>query len=114
MIGVLMITNEEFTSLIRQASRRFANTISGTLEVALRTGFVKVGLPFGGTQDFPVEVRDLYTDWQPRDETITVNYTVVVLACLRASLRSYLLNIRFDGFPLMREILKMDDVIHVA
>lgn len=114
MIGILMMTNEEFASFIRQASRHFANSITGTLEVVLRTGIIKVKLPFGGVQDFPVDMRDLYTDWQPRDETITVNYTVVVLACLRASLRSYLLNIRFDGFPLMREILKMDDVIHVA
>ena len=31
MIGILMMTNEEFASLIRQASRRFANAITGTL-----------------------------------------------------------------------------------
>ena len=114
MIGILMMTNGEFASFIRQASRHFANSITGTLDVVLRAGIIKMKLPFGCVQEFLVDMRELYTDWQPRDETITVNYTVVVLACLRASLRSYLLNIRFDGFPLMRETLKMDDVIHVA
>ncbi|KAF1950809.1 hypothetical protein CC80DRAFT_576495 [Byssothecium circinans] len=114
IIGVLLITNEEFATFVRQSARHFDKSISASLEVALRTGYVKVKLPFGGVQDYPVDMEDLYTDWQPKDETIVVNYTVIMLACLRASMRSYLLNIRFDGHPLMREILQMDDRVYVA
>ena len=35
MIGILMMTNGEFASFIRQASRHFANSITGTLDVVL-------------------------------------------------------------------------------
>lgn len=113
VIGVLMITNQEFVSFVRQSARHFEKSISGSLEVNLGTGHVKVKLPFGGVQEYPVDMKDLYADWQPGDENVTVKYTVVMLACLRASMRSYLLNIRFDGFPLMRGILEMDDRVHV-
>ncbi|PVH91858.1 hypothetical protein DM02DRAFT_702588 [Periconia macrospinosa] len=113
MIGVLMMTNEEFASFVRQSARHFDKSISGSLEVALGTGHVKVKLPFGGIQEYPVDMNALYTDWQSGNETISVNYTMVMLACLRASMRSYLLNIRFDGFPLMRGVLEMDDRVHV-
>lgn len=113
VIGVLMITNQEFVSFVRQSARHFDKSISGSLEVNMGTGHVKVKLPFGGVQEYPVDMKELYADWQPGDENITVKYTVVMLACLRASMRSYLLNIRFDGFPLMRGILEMDDRVHV-
>lgn len=114
MIGILILTNEEFASFVRQSARHFEKSISGSLEVDMRTGYVKVRLAFGGIQDFPVDMKNLYADWERRDETITVNYTVVMLACLRASMRSYLLSIRFDGHPLIREILKFDDIVYIA
>jgi hypothetical protein len=113
IIGVLMMTNEEFASFVHQSARHFDKSVSGSLEVALGTGHVKVKLPFGGVQDYPVDMKVLYADWQSGDETVPVKYTVAMLACLRASMRSYLLNIRFDGFPLMRGVLEMDDTVHM-
>jgi hypothetical protein len=114
MIGVLMMTNEEFVSFVRQSARHFDKSISGSLDVALNVGHVRVSLPFGGTQDYPVDMKGLYADWQPRDETISVNYTASILACLKASMRSYLLNTRFDGYPLMRGVLEMEDMVYIA
>jgi hypothetical protein len=113
MIGVLMMTNQEFASFVRQSARHFDKSIAGSFDVALM-GHVRVKLPFGGTQEYPVDMKDIYADWQPRDEIVPVNYTVATLACLRASMRSYLLNIRFDGYPLMQGVLGMDDIVYIA
>jgi len=114
MISILMITNEEFASFVRQSARHFDKSIAGSIDVALATGFVQVKLPFGGSQDFPVDLRDIYADWVPREETVSVNYTMMILACLRATMRSYLVQIRVDGHPLIKEIMQMDDVVYVA
>ena len=114
MIGVLVLTNEEFVSFVRQSARHFKQSIGGSITVEMRTATVKVGLPFGGSQDFPVDMKALQTDWRFRDDTITVTYTALILACTRACLRSYLLSIREDGHPLLKRILEMDDVIYVA
>jgi hypothetical protein len=114
MIGVLMMTSEEFAFLAQQSARYFAKSVESVVEVDLRSGIVKVPLPFGGLQNFTVDLDSLYENWVPRDETVQVKYTFVMLACLRACLRSFLLSIRFDGYPLMREILRMDDIVHIA
>ncbi|KAK4448666.1 hypothetical protein QBC34DRAFT_406558 [Podospora aff. communis PSN243] len=114
MISVLMITNEEFASFVRQSARHFDKSIAGSIDVALETGFVQVKLPFGGVQDFPVDLRELYANWVRRAETITVNYTPMILACLRATMRSYLVQVRMDGHPLIKEIMQMDDTVYMA
>src|SRR4051812_26431210 len=70
-------------------------------------------LPLGGSQDFPVDLREVYVDWVTRDDTVNLNYSVMVLACLRASMRNYLLQIQMEGHPLIREIMQMDDSVCV-
>ncbi|VUC27046.1 unnamed protein product [Clonostachys rosea] len=104
MIGVLMITNEEFASY----------SIVGSVTIEMRTGYVKVPLPFGGMQDYPIDMNELYEGWKSADQTIVVDYTIVILACLRASMRSYLLNIRHDGHPLARAVLELNDTAYMA
>jgi hypothetical protein len=114
MISVMMITNEEFASFVRQSARHFNRSINGTIDVALGLGAIQVKLPFGGSQDFPVDLKDIYPDWVPRDQTVAVSYTIMILACLRASMRSYLLLIRVSGHPLIKEVMQMDDAVYVA
>lgn len=114
MIGVLVLTNEGFISFVSESARHFRQSLSGSITVEMRTATVRVGLPFGGVQHFPVDVKAFQPGWTFRDETITVSYTALILACTRACLRSYLLSIREDGHPLLKWVLDMEDVIYIA
>ncbi len=114
VIGILMIMNEEFASLTRQPARHFGESVNGVIEVDIRAERVNVPIPFGGVHHFPVDIAGLYREWTPKDETVSVKYTFVMLACLRACLKSFLLSVRFDGESLTREVLEMDEVVNVA
>lgn len=80
----------------------------------MRTAKVRVGLSFGGFQDFPVDMKSFKPDWTFRDETVTVNYTALILAYTSACLRSYLMSVREDGHPFLKRVLEMEDVKYVA
>ena len=113
MVGVLMITNEEFASLVRQSARYYDKMNTGMVEIDLSAGMVKVPLPFGGgTQDFPVDLGSLYDNWAPTKVQVSlqVNYEIIIMNCLRASLRSFMLSSRFKGSHLIRAIARMEDV----
>lgn len=74
--------NEEFASFVHQLARNFQKSVSGSVNVALGPSFVQVKVPFGGSGDFPVNSKDIYPDWEARDETVSVSYTMMILACL--------------------------------
>ena len=62
MFGVMMITNEEFRSLIRQSARHFTESMNGIVEVDLQVEEVKVPMPFVESK-FSVWSLDLYPNW---------------------------------------------------
>jgi len=91
IIGTLMIMSEEFASLISQSVRHLNSSAASTNEIDLGSGAVKVPGAFGAIQEFKVEVDAMYPADKRSIEILTVGYTTVLLAALKACLRSFLL-----------------------
>lgn len=106
-VCILTITNAEFLSLVGQASR-YANARTSTgLIIDPKNEVVKVPSTMGIIQEFPMDLCKLYPQPVPQDypqEEIMLPLHIVVLAALKACLRSALLQGSWPAEPLVRWI----------
>ena len=100
MIGVLMITNDEFASLVYQSARHLEVSSQSRVEIDMRAGMIKVPSTFGVVQTFEVDVHVLdFTGTRSRDD-FPVKHSAVLIAALRASIRSQMLSLCIPSGPL--------------
>lgn len=114
MIGIMMITNREFMSLVRQSARRFDQAPNATIKVDMRSGVLKTPSAFGILQEFPLSITELYPGRTLTDEVISVSYSAVLISTLRACLRSTMLRDCFSSNPLITKVLDFDSTVYVS
>ena len=109
MVGILTLTNEEFQELLYQSLRHLQETSQSVVQVDLRAATIKIPAAFGFMQTFILDLDRIYPERS--HDTHSVPYSAVVLASLKACLRSYMLGQYFDSAPLWRMIFQCSDVV---
>lgn len=101
MVEILVLTNEEFSDLVYQSARYIETSSKSQIEFDLRAGSVMVPSAFGALQIFQVDMEIMSTGTNATSsnsrDTVTVKHDVVLLAALRAFVRSSLLNLCPDA-----------------
>lgn len=113
MVSVLMLTNEEFATLLHSSARHFESALKGSIECNMRAGSLKVPLPFGGSQEFVVDLDKIFPERMVAEEQVLVQYSTILLVCLRACLRAFMLDITLSGEPLLEELSQMEELVYV-
>ena len=111
MVGVLMLTNEEFQELFYQSLRHLQETSLSVVQVDLRAATIKIPSAFGFTQTFVLDLDRMYSSQDRSHDTQNVPYAAVVLAALKGCLRSHMLRQCFDSGPLLKMIDQCSDVV---
>ena len=111
MVGILMLTNEEFQELLYQSLRHLQDTPLGVVQVDLRAATIKIPSAFGFMQTFVLDLDRIYPSKERNHDTQSVPYSAVVLAALKGCLRSYMLKQCFDSRPLFRMVDQCSDVV---
>jgi len=112
MIGVLVLTNEEFEMIVYQ-SARYLDASSQNSEVTcnLRNGTLVVPSVFGVTQTFEVDMTIFGSDNSQAQQDVTIKHPVILLAALKAYLRSLMLSNCIDAGPVKGMLnINSDDV----
>ena len=111
MVGILMLTNEEFQELLYQSLRHLQETSLCVVQVDLRAATIKIPSTFGFTQTFALDLDRMYSSQDRSHDTQSFPYSAVVLAALKGCLRSYMLRQCFDSGPLLKMIDRCSDVV---
>ena len=113
MIGILMITNQEYQELFYQSLRHLQQITTSTIQVDMRAGTIKIPSAFGVLQTFTIDLDAIYRGQTRSHESVNVPYSATVLASLRGCLRSQMLSNCFDADPLMETIQDCGDVVYL-
>ena len=114
MIGVLMITNEEFQMLLYQSMRHIQHAAISTVEVNLQAGTMVVPSAFGVLQTFYIDMDKIDPGSRSRNpDALTISYPTVILAATRACLRSTMLKDSFDAYWLLQAVRSWDEVVYI-
>ncbi|KAI0555588.1 hypothetical protein F4679DRAFT_176445 [Xylaria curta] len=113
MVGILMLTNLEFATLIRQSVRRLDRTTNVTVPVDCTRGVIQVPTAFGPVQEFVVDREELWPNETPNG-VLQETYTCILLASVQACLRSKMLQTSFDGRPLLKHIAGLKDQVFLS
>ncbi|KAK5630072.1 hypothetical protein RRF57_005787 [Xylaria bambusicola] len=113
MVGVLVLTGLEFTTLIRQFVRRLDRTANITIPVDCTMGAIKVPTAFGPVQEFIVNRNELWPNEVPKG-ILNETYTSILLASLRACLRSKMLRTGFDSKPLLSHVAGFQGPLYLS
>ena len=113
MIGVLMITNEEFQTLLYQSLRHLQGAASSTISVNLAAATITVPSAFGVLQTFHIDLDRIDPGGARNSEGFTVTYTAVILAATKACLRSTMLRDCFDASPLLRDVNSWHNIVYI-
>ena len=89
IIGVLMITNEEFQALLYQSLRHLQEAASSTITVNLAAATITIPSAFGVLQTFHIDLDRIDPGGMRNSDAFTVTYTVVILAAMKACLRLF-------------------------
>ena len=111
MVGILMLTNEEFQELLYQSLRHLQDTPLSVVQVDLRAATIKIPSAFGSMQTFVLDLDSIYPSKERSHDTQSVPYSAVVLAALKGCLRSYMLRQCFNSGPLLRMVHQFSDVV---
>ena len=111
MVGILMLTNQEFQELLYQSLRHLQETSLSVVQVDLRAATIKIPSAFGFMQTFVLDLDRMYPSQDRSHDTQSVPYSAVVLAALKGCLRSYMLQQCFDSGPLLQMIDRCSDVV---
>lgn len=113
MIGILMMTNEEFQELFYQSLRHLKQATLSTIQIDVRAATISIPSAFGVLQTFTLDLDRMYPSHIRNQESMTAPYSAIVLASLKACVRSKMLDYRFDAAPLMNFIEACPDVVLV-
>ena len=113
MIGILMITNQEYQELFYQSLRHLQQTTTSTIQVDMRAGTIKIPSAFGVLQTFILDLDRVIRGQTRSHDSVNVPYSATVLASLRGCLRSQMLRDCFNADPLMGLIQNCGDIVHL-
>jgi hypothetical protein len=103
MVGILMLTNEEFADLVYQSARHMTVSSKVPIEFDFRAGTLTIPSTFGTVQTFELDVENLQRQQQLQlgaQGKISVEHSDILKAALRAYLRSLMLASCYDAEPL--------------
>ncbi|EHL00948.1 hypothetical protein M7I_3066 [Glarea lozoyensis 74030] len=102
MVGILMLTNKEFTELVYQSARHMTHSSQVRIELDLRAGTMVIPSTFGTTQTFELDMEVLYGDNLQLGALgkISAKHSDILKAALRAYVRSLMLASCYDAEPL--------------
>lgn len=114
-VGVLMITNAEFRSLIAQSARHITNSVNTSVIVDLADSCLVVPTVMGIMQKFSVDLDVLFPDGGAAEPAITIIYTSLLILSLKASLRITFFETSLDSLPLFAKVTNMkEEVAHLG
>jgi hypothetical protein len=117
MLSILMITNREFAKLVTESARHLrefpTNATQARVEVNLYNGTVKIPSGFGFMRTFVVDMDVLYPNEERDQQAIMVEYPILLLCCLRASLRSKMLCMALHSDPLLATMEMLGDIVRM-
>ena len=114
IIGVLMITNEEFQMLLNQSMRHIQSAATSIVEINIQAGTMTVPSAFGVMQTFNIDKDRIDSGSLSRSpEALIVSYPTVILAATKACLRSVMLRDSFNSSSLFRAVQSWDEVVYV-
>lgn len=113
MIGILMITNEEFQELFYQSLRHLQQATHSTIEVDTRAATISIPSAFGVLQTFTLDLDRVYPDQKRGHDPISVPYSAIVIASLKSCIRSQMLRDCFDAGPLIEFVQDCPDLVLV-
>ena len=113
MIGILMMTNEEFQELFYQSLRHLRQATLSTIQIDVRAATISIPSAFGVLQTFTLDLDRMYPSHMRNQESMNAPYSAIVLASLKACVRSKMLQYYFDARPLMDFIEACPDVVLV-
>ena len=113
MVGILMITNEEFQELFYQSLRHLQQATNSTIEVDTRAATISIPSAFGVLQTFTLDLDKVYPDQQRGHDPLSVPYSAIVIAALKSCTRSQMLQDCFDAGPLIEFVQDCSDLILV-
>lgn len=104
IVGILAITNSEFRDLMYDSLRSLRET----------TASLKVPKAFGVVQHFFVDWQEMFPEQVRSHEVISVSYTVVVLATVRALVKCEMLLCCPNARLLIDAVLEVGDVVYTT
>ncbi len=113
MIGILMITNEEFQELFYQSLRHLQQVTNSTIEVDTRAATISIPSAFGVLQTFTLDLDRVYPDQNRGHDPLSVPYSAIVIAALKSCTRSQMLRDCFDAGPLIEFVQDSSDLVLV-
>ena len=117
MVGVLMLTNEEFTDLVYQSARHMTASSKVPIEFDLRAGTLTIPSTFGTVQTFELDMDNLQKQQLQlgAQGRFSVRHSDILKAALRAYLRSLMLASCYDAEPLTECFDRITgDVLYMA
>ncbi len=113
MVGILMITNEEFQELFYQSLRHLQQATNSTIEVDTRAATISIPSAFGVLQTFTLDLDRVYPDQKRGHDPLSVPYSAIVIAALKSCTRSQMLRDCFDAGPLIEFVQDCSDLVLV-
>ena len=114
IIGVLMISNEEFQMLLYQSMRHIQRVATSTVEINIQAGTMTVPSAFGVMQTFNIDMDRIDSGSLSRSpEALIVSYPTVILAATKACLRSVMLRDSFNASSLFQAVHSWDEIVYV-
>lgn len=113
MVGILMITNEEFQELFYQSLRHLQQATNSTIEVDTRAATISIPSAFGVLQTFTLDLDKVYPDQERGHDPLSVPYSAIVIAALKSCTRSQMLQDCFDAGPLIEFVQDCSDLVLV-
>jgi hypothetical protein len=112
VVGILVITNEELRSLIVQSARHLdAAQASGVIVLDIPKGVLRTPSVLGVSQEFGVDFVTLYPNGGIPNNIIPIDLSTVMLAAVKACVRSSLLEATWSSRPLLDFVMAMPEIV---
>jgi hypothetical protein len=114
MIGILVLTNEEFRTLMLQSARHLGAPSSPGIELSVKDSTLRTPSVFGLSQEFNLDLDKLYPKGVPGAQTVPVDMPLLILSSLRACVRSWLFECTWNAKPLFDFVLGLPEVANLT
>lgn len=114
-VQIITLTSPEFRDIISQSVRMLDECINSKIHLNLDDATLNVPAVFGIVKKFPVD-RGLLVESAGRalpPGVLEIDYTVLILLALKATIRSSFLETSLDSTPLFEKVMAMSDVVYV-
>jgi hypothetical protein len=112
VVGILIITNEEFRSLVNQSARHLdVALVSAGIILDIPNGVLRTPSVLGISQEFGVDFATLYPNGGIPNSIFPINLSTVLLAAVKACVRSALLEATWGSKPLLNFVMGMPECL---